>query len=91
MHEMDIYRLGEGQDLAALQAWYAARRRTPPPGTVMGGVLDSHAPGRRVWIRREFTPGRYVAWCGMDAPAAPGVPHSTHADIGMVLEFTVSR
>jgi hypothetical protein len=91
MHEMDVYRLGEGHELDDLRAWYKSGRKTPPPGTVLGGVLDSHAPGRTVWLRREFLPGRYVAWCGMDMPNEPGAKTVTHADMGMVLEFTVAE
>ncbi len=91
MHEMDLYRLHEGYDLADLRAWYAGGRKTPPPATALGGVLDSHDSGREVWIRREFVPGRYVAWCNMDMPAEPNVHTATHADVGMVLEFTVAN
>jgi hypothetical protein len=91
MHEMDVYRLHEGHDLADLKAWFAQGRRVPPPATALGGVLDSHAPGRTVWMRREFVPGRYVGWCGMDMPAAAGTKPVTHAEVGMILEFTVPR
>jgi hypothetical protein len=89
MHEMDVYRLHDGRRLGDLKAWYAEGRKTPPPATALGGVLDSHDPQRTVWIRREFRPGRYVAWCGMDLPAVKGAKPPSHADIGMVLEFVV--
>lgn len=90
MHEMDVYRLHDGRELDDLKLWYRTGRKTAPPATVLGGVLDSHDPGRTVWIRREFVPGRYVAWCGMDMPAGAGAKPVTHADLGMVLEFTVA-
>lgn len=91
MHEMDVYRLDDQRRLADLKAWHALGRKVPPPATALGGVLDSHATGRSVWLRREFVPGHYVAWCGMDMPEGSGTTKPmTHADMGMVLEFTVT-
>jgi hypothetical protein len=90
MHEMDMYLLQAGRDLDDLKAWYAQGRKTQPPATALGGVLDSHDVRRSVWIQRKFAPGRYVAWCGMDMPTEPTAHPVTHADVGMVLEFTVA-
>jgi hypothetical protein len=89
MHEMDVYRLHDGRTVDDLRAWQANKRTTPSPATSVGGVLDSHEPNRTVWLRREFQPGRYVAWCGMDMPVAADAKPLSHADVGMVLEFTV--
>jgi hypothetical protein len=95
MHEVDIFHLEEGRSVDVVRAWYASHQRGPLAATLMGGVLDSHDVSRVVWLRRDFTAGRYVLWCGMpmiqsgkesDAGAAADV---SHADAGMVLEFEV--
>jgi len=91
MHEMDLYRLHEGRTLDDLKAWYHTGRKSPSPATAFGGVLDSHDSLRTVWLRREFPPGRYVGWRGMDFPAPPDTKPMTHADAGMILEFTVGK
>jgi hypothetical protein len=95
MHEIDIFRLDGGRNLADLRAWYAARLQDGGPATLMGGVLDSHEIPHVVWLRREFTVGHYVMWCGMpmiqsgNVAEADSAAHVTHADAGMVLEFDV--
>jgi hypothetical protein len=45
-------------------------------------------------VRRSFTPGRYVFWCDMPmvqsaTPTDTTAAHVTHADAGMVKEFTI--
>lgn len=95
MHECDIYRLDGGRSVAELRAWHANHKEGPPPGSVMGGILDSHDLSRVVWLKRNFTMGRYVFWCEMPmvqnagAAEAAESAHVTHADAGMVLEVTV--
>jgi hypothetical protein len=96
MHEVDIFRLHGARKLDELRVWQD-KREGPPPATLVGGVLDSHDISRVVWLRRDFTMGRYVLWCGMpmiqtgkesDAGAAADV---THAHAGMIMEFEVSQ
>jgi hypothetical protein len=95
MHEVDIFRLDGGRKLDDFRAWYPNRAKAPPVATAMGGVLDSHEIPSVVWLRRDFTVGRYILWCGMpmvqsgkdsDAGAAA---HVAHSDAGMVMEFEV--
>ncbi len=91
MHEMDIFRLHDGSDPGALKAWFHGDGSTPLPATALGGPLDSHDPRRTVWVRRQFVPGRYVAWCDMEMPASSKAKGMTHADIGMIREFVVAK
>ncbi|HEU4365665.1 MAG TPA: hypothetical protein VFT13_09400, partial [Candidatus Krumholzibacteria bacterium] len=74
--------------------WQQDRDRVPLPGKVAGGVLNSHDLSRVVWVRREFTAGRYVLWCGMPIlqtaeKADSAAAHATHDQAGMVKEFVV--
>jgi len=94
MHEADIFRLDDGRTTQDVRAWFKSQERNPVPGMVSGGCLDSHDIKRVIWVRRTFTPGRYVFWCDMPmiqtaTPTDTTVAHVTHADAGMVKEFTI--
>jgi hypothetical protein len=62
-----------------------------PPGTLIGGALDSHDLARPIWVRYDFTPGHYVFWCDMPIvqTSDPNAPHTTHAEAGMFKEVVV--
>ncbi len=93
MHEVDVIRLDEGKTVDDVRAYFANEGGIPP-GILAGGSMDSHDLKRETWVRRNFTPGRYVLWCDMpmiqsSEKQAPDAPHVTHADAGMVQEVTV--
>jgi hypothetical protein len=94
MHEADIIKLADGRTVEDVRAWFKNQERDPLPGTIAGGCMDSHDLARVTWVRRTFTPGRYVFWCDMpmvqNASAADStVPRVTHADAGMFKEVTI--
>jgi hypothetical protein len=91
MHEVDLFRLNDDKTLADFQQWQKDKRKAPAPSIAAGGVLDSHKPGRTVFMRTNLDPGRYVLWCGMpmvqnDTTAVGDV---SHADVGMFKELTI--
>src|SRR4051812_8219614 len=85
MHELDIYRLHEGKTVADLRSWRKQQDNNPAPAEALGGALDSHNIHSVVWLRKNFSPGRYVLHCEM--PVAN--TELTHADVGMVHEIEV--
>ena len=88
MHEVDFYRLREGATVADLKRWRKEKHGAPAPADAMGGVLDSHDLSRVVWLRRNFSAGRYVLHCEMPVTTdASG--KLTHADVGMVREIEI--
>jgi hypothetical protein len=94
MHEADIIKLGDGRTVQDVAAWFKHHQRDPLPGTIAGGCMDSHDITRVTWVKRSFAPGRYVFWCDMpmiqsDAPKDTTVKAVSHADAGMIKEFTV--
>jgi hypothetical protein len=94
MHEADIIKLADGRTVEDVRAWFKNSQRDPLPGMVGGGCMDSHDIKRVTWVKRSFTPGRYVFWCDMpmiqtDAPKDTTVKAVSHADAGMIKEFTV--
>ena len=94
MHEADIFRLDDGRRVQDVRAWFKSQERNPVPGMVSGGCMDSHDLKRVIWVKRSFTPGRYVFWCDMPmvqsaTPTDTTAAHVTHADAGMVKEFTI--
>jgi len=92
MHEADIYRLLDGKTLADLVRWRKDNGVGAVPAIALGGALDSHDIKHEVWLRRNFTPGRYVLHCEMplSADAKAGTAFATHADAGMVMEFQIA-
>jgi hypothetical protein len=93
MHEMDIFRLHEGKTAADVRRWRKENEGGPAPVDAMGGMLDSHDIHRVVWLRKNFTPGRYVLHCEMPVTTAPQTTESklTHADVGMVQEIEIKE
>lgn len=91
IHEADIFRLQPGRTAGDVQRWYKDDLGGAPPADALGGVLDSHDTGRVVWLRRNFTPGRYVLHCGipLDQQAKSGESSGLHDDAGMVLTFDI--
>ena len=91
-HEADFYRLLDGKTLADLMEWRSKNGEGVAPAIAVGGMLDSHDVSHQVWLRRNFTPGRYVVHCEMpiSADAKSGTSFATHADAGMVMEFAIS-
>lgn len=91
MHEMDIFRLHEGKTLTDVYRWRKNPRGSSAPADAMGGVLDNHDIKRVVWVRRNFTPGRYVFHCEMPliVTAEPIKQELTHADLGMTREIEI--
>jgi hypothetical protein len=95
MHEVDVFRLVEGRTVDDVRRWRKDGGRGVPPARALGGVLDSHDVTRVVWLRRTFTPGRYVLHCEMPMPGSAAADASgtevTHADVGMVLELEIAE
>lgn len=90
MHEVDFYRLREGATVADLKRWRKEKGGDPAPADALGGVLDSHDLSRVVWLRRNFSAGRYVLHCEMPVTTdASG--KLTHADVGMVREVEIKE
>ena len=87
MHEVDFFRLLEGRTLEDLRRWRKERGQTPIPAVALSGILDSHDIRRVVWLRREFTPGRYVLLCQMPVPNTD----LKHDDMGMVREIEITE
>ena len=87
MHEVDIFRLHEGSTVEDLKRWRKEHEDSPSPAEALGGALDSHDIKRVVWLRKEFTPGRYVLHCEMPVTNTK----LTHADVGMVREIEINE
>jgi hypothetical protein len=85
MHEVDIYRLHEGKTVADLTNWRKQNGHGAAPAEALGGALDSHDIKRVVWLRKNFSPGRYVLHCEMPVTNS----ELTHADVGMVRELEI--
>ena len=90
MHEVDFYRLHDGQSVTDLKRW-RKEKRGPAPAVALGGALDSHDLSRVVWLRKNFSPGRHVLHCEMpvDSDASSDGSHLSHADVGMVREIEI--
>lgn len=93
MHEVDLYRLHEGKTVAELKRWRKEDDRGPAPADAIGGALDSHDCKRVIWLRKKFTPGRYVLHCEMPltTDSSPNSSGVTHADLGMVREIEITE
>jgi hypothetical protein len=93
MHEMDIFRLHDGKSVADVRRWRKGNGHGLAPVEAMGGVLDSHDIRRVVWLRRNFSAGRYVLHCEVPlvTNAEPTNQEITHADLGMVREFEIAE
>ena len=87
MHEVDIYRLNKGSTVEDLKRWRKEQKDGPSPAEALGGALDSHDIKRVVWLRKEFTPGRYVLHCEMPLTNTK----LKHADVGMVREIEITE
>jgi len=88
MHEADIFRLHEGKTVADLKSWQKkGQGEHGAPADALGGVLDSHDIHRVMWLRKNFTPGRYVLHCAMPVTNSK----LTHADVGMVREIEIKE
>ena len=87
MHEFDLFRLRAGQTLAEVRRWSKQKNRDQAPFDALGGALDSHDITHVVWLRKEFTPGRYVLHCEM--PVADSTLN--HDDLGMVQEVEIKE
>ena len=92
MHEVDIFRLHEGKTVADLKRWRKQEGHGPAPVDALGGALDSHDLSRVVWLRKTFSPGRYVFHCEtpITTPAFAATK-LTHADVGMVREIEIKE
>jgi len=93
MHEVDFFRLRDGKNVADVNSWRKANGRDEPPVDALGGALDSHDIKRVVWLRREFSPGRYVLHCEMPVTTDSQTTNQqiTHADVGMVSEINIEE
>ena len=96
MHELDIFRMRGAATLADLERWYkeedhALAHANPTPADAMGGLSDQHDIHRVGWLRRTFTPGRYVFTCHLTLPkTGKDAPQVSHADLGMIREVVVA-
>jgi hypothetical protein len=93
MHEVDFFRLRDGKSVADVNGWRKANGRGEPPVDALGGALDSHDIKRVVWLRRYFSPGRYVLHCEMPVTTDSQTTNQqiTHADVGMVNEIKIEE
>ena len=93
MHEVDFFRLHDGKTVADVNGWRKANGRGEPPVDALGGALDSHDIKRVVWLRRDFSPGRYVLHCEMPVAtdSQTTTQQITHADVGMVSEIKIDE
>lgn len=96
MHEVDIFRLDENTSVADLLQWRSETGgRSDFPVHAVGGVLDSHDVTRVAWLRRVFTPGRYLLHCEMPMSGPTSDPNadttSSHADVGMFREIEIAK
>jgi hypothetical protein len=85
MHEIDFFRLHDGQTAADVHRWSKGENTDQAPFDALGGALDSHDLTHVVWLRKEFTPGRYVLHCEMPIANAK----LTHDDVGMIQEIEI--
>lgn len=85
--------LHEGKTVDDLKRWAKEDHPGPAPADALGGALDSHDITRVVWLRKNFSPGRYVLHCEMPLTtgAAATNKSTTHADLGMVREFEIKE
>jgi hypothetical protein len=88
-----IIRLHEGKTIADVHRWRKDDGKGSVPFDAMGGVLDSHDLKRVLWLRKNFTAGRYVLHCEMPlvTNAEPTNQEITHADLGMVREIEITE
>jgi hypothetical protein len=93
MHEVDFFRLHDGKNVDDVNRWRKANGQGAPPVDALGGALDSHDIKRIVWLRRDFTPGRYVLHCEMPVTTDSQTTNQqiTHADVGMVREIKIEE
>jgi len=93
MHEVDFFRLHDGKTVADVKRWRKEAGNDPAPADALGGALDSHDLNRVVWLRKTFSPGRYVLHCEMPLSTEASAPSSdiTHADLGMIREFEIAE
>jgi hypothetical protein len=84
---------GDGRSVADVNGWRKANGRREPPVDALGGALDSHDIKRVVWLRRDFTPGRYVLHCEMPVTTDSQTTNQQirHADVGMVREINIEE
>jgi len=85
MHELDFFRLHEGQTAADVHRWSKEKNTDQAPFDALGGALDNHDITRVVWLRKEFTPGPYVLHCEMPVTNTK----LTHDDVGMIQEIEI--
>jgi hypothetical protein len=90
MHEADLFRLHPGKTVADIRKWRTEHLPVAPVDA-LGGALDSHDIKRVVWLRKRFTPGRYVLHCAVPitTTSETTTKEITHADLGMVQEFEI--
>jgi hypothetical protein len=93
MHEVDIFRLHEGKTMTDVRRWRKEDEGGAVQADAMGGMLDSHDIHRVGWLRKNFTPGRYVLHCEMPITSNSETTSlgTTHADLGMVQEFEITE
>jgi hypothetical protein len=90
---MDIFRLHPGKTVADLRQWRKDDGPGPAPFDSLGGALDNHDIRRVVWLRQNFSPGRYLLHCEMPLTANSQTTNqeSTHEDLGMMREIEVKE
>lgn len=86
-HEWILFKLDEGKTLADMPAFLAQGENAsgPPPGTEAGGAQAISSHGSEV-IAMNLDAGNYVALCFLPDPESG----KSHAELGMIQEFTVS-
>ena len=82
-HELVVVKIGEGNTVQDVMAWYRTPSG-PPPFESVGGI-NGLSLGGSGFMTLDLQPGAYAAVCLIPDPAS-GLPH---LHLGMVKEFTV--
>ena len=83
-HEFVVMRIVDGKTLADVIPYLQAGFSGEKPVTFAGGS-GGVEPGKTGFVDLALSPGQYVAMCFITDPAS----HKHHAELGMVLPFTV--
>jgi hypothetical protein len=85
-HEITLVRIDPGHTQQEVLELILAGATKPPKWASLIELLSVLDPGRTAYVRLDLPPGRYVALCLLDEPAA----QKLHAQLGMIGNFDVN-